>query len=1461
MEHNNFVGRIGALAVALGVGSAIAAPAGIAWANPDTTSDAPSAGDHGADGSTNASAPAAGSTPSQDGASAAQPDGSVDSTSGTTTTSATTDADKGSSETVEVAPGVKVSSSGGPHTSTYDTTSNADDEPTDGVTGQADPSDHSNSTATRATSPSHNKFRDSGTPSDTALPSALAPKPTPPTLAHDSGRTTIGDDGAAAPILRMSATAPPTGTVTAPQLSVSTAPTIVTPPAPSPIETTIAVVLRNVVAPVLSTFLAALQRGLTESPLSWMLLAAARREVGTEAVAEAAPATMRMAATQIVAAAVVNQAPTAVGTFSTTNALTGAVTGQVVATDPEGVTPTITLTTKPALGTLVYNTTAATFTYTPTAAQRILAGTTPWQATTVAMTVTVSDGVNKVPVQINIPVSAVVIGVRADVAGVGGAGAVAATNTRAYVTNRDAGTVTVIDTVTAKVIGTYAVGAAPDGVAVKQDGTRLYVSSSTGNTVKVIDTATGAVTATIAVAKPTAITMAPGGASIYVTSYDTAKVLRISTATNTVATTTTLPTGYRPTGIAASPDNTRVYVTTDTPTGGTAVLTFGPTSTTATQLTQLANKATSLTVSPDDGRLYVGSDNGTVSVIDTKTRALIGAIQTGGLPTAALAVSGDGSTLIVTDAAGRIGAFNAANGGLFVAIATRPTNDISQSPGAVVSPDGTELYVTDRPAGVVHVISLTAPNANPVAGTPTKSAPNATTGAITGTVGVTDPNGDPLSYTVSGAPTKGSIVLGANGTFTYTPTAVARHAASTVGAPSSVTTDSFTVTVTDGRRGVVTTTITVGVSPTNTVPTVTKTVGSPNSATGVVTGTVTGVDADKDVITYTSSVPTKGSVTLTATGAFTYTPTATARHAAQKLDATAADKQDTFTVAVNDGHGGVVTTSVTVSISPTNTAPTGGNATVTQVNSTTGAVTGVLSAVDLDGDKLTFTSATPQKGTLTIGANGSYTYTPTSAARDAASAPNAAPATKSEAIAITVADGYGGTATFTLTAAITPYMVGNHAPVIGTTTVGSSSAAIGTVTGKITATDPDGDALTYTVTAGPTKGVLKVDAATGAYTYTPTVDARYTALVTPGVDTDVFTVTVKDALGASTTASVSVTIVPPAANSVDQRATSVAIHVPDLLFYSQAEIDTALDKLQSLGVTDIRVLVPWAAVEPVQGWTDWSAVDRVINSAAARNIKVLGILNSAPTWAAVPNTFPLAGMPADNAQFAAFAGLAAARYKGKVTAWEVWNEPNAIMFWQPGPNAAQYTALLKPTYLAIKAADPDAVVVAASVGATLDWGGLTVNPVRFVSEMYDAGAAGYFDALSFHPYQYTTPFTQGGIYYESPLTQVNRIYALMVPNGDGNKKIWATEYGEPSSAAGDANQAAYLADFLRGWRTLSFAGPAFIHTLVDNANADPAEASFGLFNPDWTPKPSAATVITVIAENDAIEAAKYVIVL
>jgi hypothetical protein len=199
----------------------------------------------------------------------------------------------------------------------------------------------------------------------------------------------------------------------------------------------------------------------------------------------------------------------------------------------------------------------------------------------------------------------------------------------------------------------------------------------------------------------------------------------------------------------------------------------------------------------------------------------------------------------------------------------------------------------------------------------------------------------------------------------------------------------------------------------------------------------------------------------------------------------------------------------------------------------------------------------------------------------------------------------------------------------------------------------------------------------------------------------------------------------------------------------------------------------------------------------------------------------------------------------------VWNEPNYQVFWQPTPNAAAYTALLKAAYTAIKAADPDAVVVAGGIAATPDQGTKMVSAVRFVSEMYQAGAAGYFDALSFHPYHYYVKFSQGGGMPSSPLTMVNAIHDLMVANGDGNKKIWATEYGEPSSLGGDAVQAAYIDDFLRAWRNLDYAGPTYLHTIRDWNTLDPIAASFGIYNLNWTPKKAVSTIEAIIDENKA----------
>ncbi len=83
------------------------------------------------------------------------------------------------------------------------------------------------------------------------------------------------------------------------------------------------------------------------------------------------------------------------------------------------------------------------------------------------------------------------------------------------------------------------------------------------------------------------------------------------------------------------------------------------------------------------------------------------------------------------------------------------------------------------------------------------------------------------------------------------------------------------------------------------------------------------------------------------------------------------------------------------------------------------------------------------------------------------------------------------------------------------------------VRGTITSADADGDTRSYSGPATSVKGgAVTLDAATGAFTYTPTAAAREQATQTPGVDTDMFTVTVSDGHGGSTPVQVTVTIAP-----------------------------------------------------------------------------------------------------------------------------------------------------------------------------------------------------------------------------------------------------------------------------------------------------------------------------------------------
>lgn len=234
--------------------------------------------------------------------------------------------------------------------------------------------------------------------------------------------------------------------------------------------------------------------------------------------------------------------------------------------------------------------------------------------------------------------------------------------------------------------------------------------------------------------------------------------------------------------------------------------------------------------------------------------------------------------------------------------------------------DAFDVTVADGYGGTtVQNVKVTVEpfNSAPVAGK-TTSTTNAVTGVVTGKLSATDAENDPLTYTAPTTTTaKGTVVVAADGAFTYTPTQAARHNAARTGAQPGDKADTFTATVSDNYGATTSIPVSVTITPSNATPVANATVGTPDPGTGVVTGYVVATDADLDSLTYSGpTTTTKGKVTVGTDGKLTYRPSDAARDAAAGANASAADQTDAFTITVDDGHGGSTAVPVSVAVSP-----------------------------------------------------------------------------------------------------------------------------------------------------------------------------------------------------------------------------------------------------------------------------------------------------------------------------------------------------------------------------------------------------------------------------------------------------------------------------------------------------------------------------------------------------------------
>jgi hypothetical protein len=234
-----------------------------------------------------------------------------------------------------------------------------------------------------------------------------------------------------------------------------------------------------------------------------------------------------------------------------------------------------------------------------------------------------------------------------------------------------------------------------------------------------------------------------------------------------------------------------------------------------------------------------------------------------------------------------------------------------------------------------------------------------------------------------------------------------------------------------------------------------------------------------------------------------------------------------------------------------------------------------------------------------------------------------------------------------------------------------------------------------------------------------------------------------------------------------------------------------LTLIQQLGFTWVKQNFAWRDIENQQkGHYEWELADNIVRRVGKRgNLKLLVRIDRQPFWSQAPGTIELDNAPPANlADFGDFCHTLAARYKGEVGAYQVWNEPNLAREWgnQP-PNPAQYVELLKVCYLGIKSADPDALVISAGMATTGTSSNEAMPDDQFIEQMYQAGASPYFDILGVHAPGYKAPPEVssdevaanpelGGQRFFA-FRHVENIRAIMEKYGDAAKQVAILELG------------------------------------------------------------------------------------
>lgn len=218
--------------------------------------------------------------------------------------------------------------------------------------------------------------------------------------------------------------------------------------------------------------------------------------------------------------------------------------------------------------------------------------------------------------------------------------------------------------------------------------------------------------------------------------------------------------------------------------------------------------------------------------------------------------------------------------------------------------------------------------------------------------------------------------------------------------------------------------------------------------------------------------------------------------------------------------------------------------------------------------------------------------------------------------------------------------------------------------------------------------------------------------------------------------------------------------------------------------------VTWADLEPKRGEWSFALLDRMVTDAEAHKTKVLLVLAHSPKWASARPTerggygLGLAAEPNNLQDWVNYVQTVAKRYKGRIEAYQIWNEPSdKSHFTGTVQNLVDLTC---SAFAAIQEADPSAKVVSAGSAG----GGYHID---YQEKFLAAGGAKCIDVLAHH--FYVPRFGP-----EAMVPLIRQVREMMRRQGVDKLPLWNTETGWWLANTDNTPDAAAVAK--GGWRKL-----------------------------------------------------------